>query len=343
LTGGTRMKVGDIPDKPLTSKRKAYLVSIGSADIDEALLMGRYKTTPTAGPGAGGQSFFLTSGNHRVRLSINKNSPLKVVKWGSGIAITKDGEIIASGQLEQPLAHCPKQAYITISERCIFDCKFCPVPKLNGSIKDISKILAMVDEANANGELQAISLTSGVATTPDDEVKRTVEVVKALRKKYPLPIGVSVYPTETSSEELYAAGANEIKYNVETMDRELFARVCPGLSLDSILASLEKAVPVYGKNHVFSNFILGLGEDNACVIEGMKTLAEMGVIPVLRPISRSPLRASGITVERPTPERLISLAKELRDILAVYGLDPFQAKTMCVPCTGCDLAPQRDL
>jgi hypothetical protein len=38
-----------------------------------------------------------------------------------------------------------------------------------------------------------------------------VSIVKVLRARYDLPIGVSVYPTDTSSEELKQAGATEIK------------------------------------------------------------------------------------------------------------------------------------
>jgi hypothetical protein len=41
-------------------------------------------------------------------------------------------------------------------------------------------------------------------------------MARALRKQHDIPIGVSVYPTDTSSEELKAAGTTEIKYNVET-------------------------------------------------------------------------------------------------------------------------------
>ncbi len=47
----------------------------------------------------------------------------------------RDDMEIASGQLVDPLLHCPEQAYITVSERCIYDCKFCAVPKLQGGIK----------------------------------------------------------------------------------------------------------------------------------------------------------------------------------------------------------------
>jgi biotin synthase-related radical SAM superfamily protein len=322
---------------------KARLVSIGSVSIVDCLIDDPLITEATAGPGAGGRSIFLQSGGHRVRLSINPHSPLSLEPWGDEVVVVQGEEMIVRGRLERPLCHCPKQTYITLSEQCIFDCKFCPVPKLKGGVKDQTTILNMVDEAAATGELEAISLTSGVAKSPEDEVRRVVEVVRALRKKYSLPIGVSVYPTSTSSEDLKAAGADEIKYNVETMDPAIFARVCPGLSLEYILEALKKAVPIFGKNHVFSNLILGIGERDENVLAGVRTLAGMGVIPVLRPISKSPYRNGDITVERPSAERLLHLARQTKRILWTFNLDPSQAMTMCLPCTGCDITPFRDV
>lgn len=327
----------------MTPEEKAILVSIGSAAIDESLLRGRFSTTATAGPGAGGCSFFIRSGDRRVRLSVNPASPLKVISWGEEVLVARGDEVVAVGRLEQPLCHCPGQAYITVSERCIFNCRFCPVPNLHGPVKTAETVLSMVREASGTGELKAISLTSGVAESTEKEVSNMVGIVKALRSEFEVPIGVSVYPTSNSSGDLYAAGADEIKYNVETMDRSIFREVCPGLSLDSILGSLGRAVPVFGKNRVFSNFIVGLGEDDDCIRQGTTTLAGMGVIPVLRPISESPLRRGQIIIDRPGPERLIRLARMARGIIEANELDVRKARTMCLPCTGCDLTPQRDV
>ncbi len=100
---------------------------------------------------------------------------------------------------------------------------------------------------------------------------------------------------------------------------------------------------IFGKNAVFSNFIIGLGEDDACVREGVRLLAERGVIPILRPISASPLRAGEVKVNRPSPDRLLRLARMQKALLAEFNLDPRAAKTMCLPCTGCDLTPFRDV
>lgn len=201
----------------------------------------------------------------------------------------------------------------------------------------------MVECASKTGDLKAISLTSGVAESPEKEVEYMVKVVRALAQRYDLPLGVSVYPTDTSSEKLFAAGASEIKYNVETMDPAIFARVCPGLSLNYILSALEQAVPVYGKNHVSSNFIIGLGETDECVEKGVETLAAIGVIPNLRPISAHPLRRGEIQVNRPDSYRLMKLTRINKAALERHGLDVHKARTMCLPCTGCDLTPQRDL
>lgn len=330
-------------DRGLTAETKALLINIGSADIDPRLLPADFKTTATAGPGAGGSSFFIRSGDRRVRLSIKPDSSLKVIRWKDGVAVQKEGRIIAYGTLEVPLCHCPEQAYITVSERCIFDCKFCPVPKLNGHIKTIDEITALVEAALARGNLKAISLTSGVAESPEKEVQYMTDVVRHLTARFDLPIGVSIYPTATSTEDLHAAGAVEIKYNVETMDWTIFRRVCPGLSLDAILEALIEAVAIFGKNRVSSNFIIGLGETDGCVTEGVETLTSMGVIPNLRPISPHPLRKGEIVVERPSAYRLMLLTRINKAAIERHGLDVREAKTMCLPCTGCDLTPQRDL
>jgi biotin synthase-related radical SAM superfamily protein len=324
----------------MNEKIKAELLSVGTVDVDLPLLPP--PRTSTAGPGMGLQSIFFSSGGRRVRLEVNTDSPLKMVGKDGHVVILRNNQEIVEGDIEPAVNHCPGQVYITISERCIYNCQFCSVPVSRGSIKTKNEILTIVEEARKSGKLKVISLTSGIATSPGDEIDRVVEIVKALAP-YKVPIGVAVHPADNSSRKLKDAGVSEVKYSVETMDREIFDRVCKGRkghTLDFILESLRDAVLVFGKNHVSSNIIIGLGETDQSVREGVEYLAKMGVIPVLRPISISPLRKEELkTATRPSPERLLKLARMTREILDTYGLSPEMSQTMCLACRGCDLTP----
>lgn len=329
-------------DKELDANIKAYLISIGSVQVDDSLFPDQLESKATAGPGAGGTSIFLKSGNRRVRLTINNLSPLHIEPENEHVVVVKGDEVIARGVLEHPLCHCPEQAYITLSEKCVYDCQFCPVPKMQGEIKDSTKVLQMVEEAYATGELKAISLTSGVAVSPKKEVQRAANIIKQLTREYDLPIGVSVYPAIGSSEELYSAGACEIKYNVETMDPELFRRFCPDLSLYTVLDSLDNAVSIFGRNRVSSNFIIGLGESDETVRKGVKLLTSRCIIPILRPISPHPLRED-VNITRPDAARLLKLGSMLKNMLDRESLCVDKSRTMCLSCTGCDLTPYKDI
>lgn len=322
-------------------KTKAKLISIGTIELPKIKIPS--SPVSTAGPGAGEKNVFFSSGKRRVRLGIMEDSPLKLKELaGNEVAIIEKGKEIARGHLEAPLIHCPEQAYITVSERCIYDCKFCAVPKLSGGVKSLDQVVEMIKQANAKGQLKAISLTSGVEKNPQEEVTRVAEVVRAVRH-FGVPIGVSVTPAPRSSEILKLAGANEIKYNVECLDPEVFKKVCPGVSLDHIKTALRDAVDHFGRNKVISNVIVGLGESDKILREGIDELAEMGVLPNLRAVYPHPLRKGETNMNRPSAESLLSLAQYTRKALDKHGLRGDRSVTMCYFCTGCDLIPHRDL
>ncbi|MDK2912978.1 MAG: hypothetical protein PWR29_1935 [Methanolobus sp.] len=320
---------------------KAQLISVGSVNMDPALI--HHLTIPTAGPGAGNVAFFFSSGGHRVRLAVKKESPLKAEMEGDELVIRKDGVEIARGSIEEELIHCPEQAFITMCEKCIFDCKFCPVPKLGGRVKTMDEMLKMIEDSDSTGQMKAISITSGVEESAEKEVDRAEELIRRLREKYDVPIGVSVYPTEDSTRRLKEAGADELKYNVETMDREVYGEVCQGQDLEHVLKGLKEGVEIFGKNKVCSNVIIGLGESDESAKKGIEELVSMGVVPILRAAARHPLREGEVFIERPSAERLLMLNRFLREKLDEYGLRADTFKTMCLPCTGCDINPHSDL
>jgi biotin synthase-related radical SAM superfamily protein len=267
---------------------------------------------------------------------------LHLISRGEGVALIKDGLVVARGRLVKPLLHCPDQAYITVSERCIFDCKFCAVPKLMGGIKSKETVVQMVEEAAQTGQLRAISLTSGVEESPQAEAEKIAGIVRAL-KRFEVPVGVSISPFPGVNRILKDAGADEVKYNLECADPELFPRVCPGISYREIMDALEEAVGIFGRNRVFTNIIIGLGESDDLLRRSIDELARMGVIPVLRAVFVHPLRAGEVQMDRPSQQRLLDLARYLKMALDRNGLDGGEALTGCYRCSGCDLAPGVDL
>jgi biotin synthase-related radical SAM superfamily protein len=185
-----------------SAETKAFLIAEGGVDIDEHIL-GRI-TTPASGPGAGLTSFFLRFNGHRVRLGIKHESRLKASLDGEEVVIRDHEKEIVRGYLEDAIAHCPDQAYITVSEVCIFDCQYCPVPLLKGSVKEQSDVEATISrilsEPTLARKLKAIALTSGVEESAQHEVERVAAIIRILRAKYDLPIGVAVYPTQNSTK-----------------------------------------------------------------------------------------------------------------------------------------------
>ena len=315
---------------------KARLLSAGSARITGEPAE-RYIARSTAGPGAGGSgAVFFSMGNHRVKLAVNPLSAVEIVHRGNGVADLYFEGALISGKLLEPGCHCPDQAFITVTGSCIFHCRYCPVPTLGGKRKSIEEIMGMVE--SVRNRITAISITSGVLETIEEEESYVLEVVKRLRT-YNLPIGVSIYPTDQTPERLKALGVAEVKFNIEAATPTIFAKQCPGLNYEQLWRVLDRSVELFGKGRVFSNVIIGLGETDGEMEACIKRLTSHGIIPVLRPLN--PV-AELTGTPHPSAERL----KKFFDIhtreLKKAGLDPHQALTMCSNCAGCDLVPGRD-
>ena len=136
-------------------------------------------------------------GNHRVKLVINPASPGEIAHRGGGVAdlYFEDREI--PGRLLQPGLHCPDQAFITVTEGCIFSCRYCTVPRLPGKRKIVEEINDLVESVRHH--ISAISLTSGVQGSIEEEEAYVCEVIGHL-KFFGLPIGVSIYPTDQAPD-----------------------------------------------------------------------------------------------------------------------------------------------
>ncbi|MDH7593051.1 MAG: radical SAM protein [Methanomicrobiales archaeon] len=316
---------------------KAQLLQAGAVRVEGEPIPVACIGRSTAGPGAGGSgSIFFSMGGRRVRLGMNRRSPVTLRYLGNGeAAVIIDGHIY-SGVLEPVGLHCPRQAYITLSERCIYRCRYCMVHRLKGEIKPPVQIVESVK--SVLDRVDAISVTSGVAESIEKDEERTLALLRLLRP-LGLPVGVSIYPRPETPLHLHELGVVEVKFNVETASERLFEEMCPGLRRQEIWRVLERSVELFGENHVFSNVIIGLGETDAELEEIIEGLADAGVIPVCRPLNPVP---SLPALRRPAAARLLDVAGMEERVLKRAGLDTKVARTMCIACTGCDLVPGRD-
>jgi biotin synthase-related radical SAM superfamily protein len=267
---------------------------------------------------------------------VDESGPVTIEHKGSGVAVLSAGGILLHGILEPAPLHCPGQAYITVSEGCTYHCRFCEVPLHNSRRKTLPEIVELIDD-NID-DINAISLTSGVLSDPEEEEKYVITVVKAL-KKFNLPIGVSIYPTGRTAARLHDLGVSEVKFNLEAATGRIFSKMCPGTDRELIMDELVQSVKLFGRGHVFSNVIIGLGETDEELEGCVRELASKGIIAVLRPLSPS---GDLKEMARPSASRLIAIFRMYARVLREEGLNPAEARTMCSACTGCDLVPGRD-
>ncbi len=314
---------------------KAELLEIGTACLT-GTDASEYITQSSSGPGAGGMgSVFFSNGKQRVKLNLSETSPVLLTHQKLGkTTLTLDSKTY-EGFLEKPGMHCPNQAFLTVSASCIYSCSYCSVPKLRGKRKSIAEIKSLISQA---GTIKAVSLTSGVASSPEEEETYILSVLDALRPFFH-PVGVEIYPLIGTAEKLYKAGVSEVKFNLETATDDLFEKHCPGLNRACIFDELKSAAALFGKGHVYTNVIYGLGETDEEIRTLLAELAEIGVIASLRPLSPK----SGVSgMNRPTKERMLRLFNIQSEIHTAYNLDTRCAQTMCGFCTGCDLVPGCD-
>ncbi len=340
---------------PETARLKAELLAGGHVRLPEGFRLPFPASRSTAGPGAGSTSVVFSFGGTRAKKAVSRDpGEFELVSRDGGLSIDRGGEtFIRSVTLVPTLMHAPYQAFVNIESSCIYDCKFCNSPRLpRDATKDLTddRILEMILDASGKEGFQSVAFTSAVAHSPSMTVRRMAGLVSRVRTELPeVPIGVEPYTTRPDEiDMLKDAGADEIKLNIETFDRDIFEKVCGDLDLDHILHAVNHAGEVFGRNKVCSNIIFGLGETDDNVLEGATVLANMGAVATLRALRRDEMNMAALEqalgrLEEVTADRMLRLATEEKTILERHGLSTLRFRTMCHACLSCDIVPFWDV
>ena len=342
-------------DREMIVRKKAILLTSGPIQVSPQFRPPFPPSRSTAGPGAGSSSLVLSFGRFRVKKAIT-TEPCEFLLVGDGpmyVLMRGEETFLDDVRILPTIAHAPEQAFFNLDTQCIYHCRFCTSPALEKKLTkglDPDKVVAMVRGLSQREDLRAVAFTAAVVKDPQSTVDKLAYVISKVREFLPdIPIGVEPYiDTWEQIDQLKKAGADEIKLNIETFDREIFQKVCGELDLDHILETITYAVRVFGRGKVTSNIIVGMGETDANILQGVQELASRGCVATLRPLrlndlNRRPMAEALGTMEELTPERLLRLAREHRRILENNGLTSLTLHTMCHECGCCDIVPFRDI
>jgi MoaA/NifB/PqqE/SkfB family radical SAM enzyme len=341
-------------DKEIILRKKAEMICSGKLFIPSDITIPFPLSKSSAGPGAGSESIVLSFSGMRVKVPISRESgEFQLRRSENGLDLLRNGEPFISGvSLVPTVCHSPGQAFITLTRACRMNCLFCTInDSLHGRKSELSAddAYALISSASKKPNFQAVAITSGITTTVEDQIERIAELVRRIRRSFPvIPIGVEPLITDRGQIRILKdAGATEIKINIEAASKKIFRKVCPARDYDLTLEAIRWAVDEFGKNLVTSNIIVGLGESDEEVLESIETLAEIGAVGNLRAIRinefnrdrLSDVLGKNIGIK---PDRLLALGKHHREILRRHDLSTERFRTMCFPCGCCDLVPGMD-
>jgi biotin synthase-related radical SAM superfamily protein len=335
---------------------KSRLIEEGKIFIPREITMPCFASRSTAGPDAGVASFAFGFSSSRIKLEVVKDPEARyhLRQNGTDFSIMEDdSEFIGGVKVLPTLAHSPNQAFINLSSKCIYGCLFCSAPSMDRDEIEMSseRVMRIVGIASNYPDFEAISITSGVPDSATSTNHRVAEITRALKENYPeYPLGVEVYFDNPSELGLLKdSGADEIKINIEVWPEELFKTICPNRDRELILKTLERAVKIFGRGKVTSNVLVGLGETDSDVEEGLDALAGMDVVANIRAVRINKYnkerlgKGLGEVPEAVKAERLLALAKVHKQILESHGLTTKTFSTMCFSCNCCDIVPMVDL
>lgn len=220
-------------------------------------------------------------------------------------------------------------------------------PPPNPSPEDVAEA---VEYCVRRERIRDVQLTGGSEVDAGrGELPLAVGMLEAIERRVGLkniPGEIYLYtsaPKDPSAvDEVFAAGASRVAYDLNVWDERIFERVCPGIARhigrERQLRAIEYAAEKHGPNKVCSAFVIGL-EPVESLLAGAGYAAQRGVVPLFsiwmprqRPVPGS-TTAPGLDYYRRARRGFLELFQK-------YGLKPPGASGLNV-CMCRDLANQR--
>ncbi len=203
----------------------------------------------------------------------------------------------------------PTTAYLMTGERCDRNCGFCPQARESAARTDLLSRVTW-PQADPDEVVEAVTASYAAAQRGGEGVKRvclqvvhdrssldeTVEAVRRIRAKTPVPICVSVFLNDLDLvATLFAAGADRVTMPIDAVGEEVHRRIKGG-GYGASLRRIEEAAARW-PGRIGTHLIVGLGETEEEMVRLIAHLVDMGVTIGL--FSFTPVRGTALAAAEP--------------------------------------------
>ncbi|HUB04836.1 MAG TPA: MSMEG_0568 family radical SAM protein [Solirubrobacteraceae bacterium] len=236
----------------------------------------------------------------------------------------------------------------TVVQKCIYwgtddQCGFCGIELTRGEqtipVKTPEQLAEVCTAARDYDGAVDVTLTTGSINRRDRGALYISRCAAAIKEASGLPIQVQFEPPDDLAvlEHVRDAGVDAVGIHIETFDPDVLRRVAAGKAqcgVEGYFECWERAVEVFGRGHVTTYVILGMGERRELIEEGCRRAIEMGVYPFVVPLRPVP---GTLMADTPAPEAgyVASIYRSVSAMLAESGLDHVEAKAGCARCQAC--------
>lgn len=248
------------------------------------------------------------------------------------------GSAIVLNLIRGRLDALPTTAYLLTyrSGKCSANCGFCPQAKTSKSRADMlsrvtwppfptERVLSEIRDAVEKGAIKRVCIQALNYPTVLEDV---LNLISEIRLRVAVPISVSCQPLRPKEmREILDAGVDRIGIPLDAATEELFNKVKGPMAGGPYLwkkqrETLKEAVQVFGRGHVSTHLIVGLGETEEELVKTIQWCVNLGVYPGLfafTPVSGTPLE------NQPQPSLSQYRRLQLAHYLITKGLVQFES------------------
>jgi len=223
-------------------------------------------------------------------------------------------------------------------------CQFCAIGESLKGGRTIAKKSAqqLAEVALAAKHLDGIRnvvMTTGTPPTDDRGAAILAECAAAIKAATSLPIQAQCEPPADFAwfQRMRDAGVDSLGMHLEAWDEDVRRVIMPGkaeVPRAFYLEAFAAAVEVFGRGQVSTYLLAGLGDSVESLLQGSRTLIDLGVYPFVVPfvpVSGTPLAGH----QPPSADFMREVLQPLGEWLSEAGMTSDTVKAGCAKCAAC--------